>query len=89
MFKTYSLPTEVYNTTYVQFHLEKTYFAVNLAQHAQLDLSESELLQCKGHQDFEIYPADKSVLSNEIKTCLLSLFYSWETPTKPANDGCT
>jgi hypothetical protein len=74
LYRVHAFPTEIYNNTYVHFHLGNVYFAANVPQRTQLVLSENELLKCKAHQEFKICPADHPEFSNEIKTCLLSLY---------------
>jgi hypothetical protein len=44
-------------------YLEKPYLAIILSLNTRLGLSEADLANCKGHDEFMICPADKAVMN--------------------------
>ncbi len=74
VFKIFVFPTTVLNNTYIQFDVSDMYLAVNMAQRTHIGLSAEYVGRCTGPDDFKVCPSDSAILTNEVKTCAISIY---------------
>jgi hypothetical protein len=74
IFRLFVFPTLIVNNTYGQFLLKEQYLAVNIAHRTHFPLTEELMRSCSGPADMKICPADQAVFTNDIATCVLSLY---------------
>jgi hypothetical protein len=74
VYRIFSFPIAGFDCTYTRLIIDTPYFADNLMQRTHLLLSASDVGQCKGGPELRVCPANVAVLTNEIKSCPLSLY---------------
>jgi hypothetical protein len=73
LYKLYSLPREVANGTFVQYHLEREFLVIQRLHHTYELFSEEELSKCQGSQP-KICAVTQPIYGPEIKSCVLRLY---------------
>jgi hypothetical protein len=78
-FRVIALPTRFFNGTYIQFQVEKRYFAITAILQTYFTMTEDDVMQCKG-SEIIVCPAGRPISSTKLNSCELSLYLQTPDP---------